>query len=187
MPRSRYPRTVAGRRRRRRQLAWLKLHRGVTENPPGSNRGGAITVAQRALGAWLIGLAWCGVWVGAGLRAAGVNLGARPWHLASVEQIEDEARACHRPWLCWLTPAAMPNWRRQNRGGLRGAAVVLFGRGVHVETVRWYLPLLGVLITDGGNTSSGDAGSQSNGGGAFRRVRRLRDVHGFAIPDYSRP
>lgn len=187
MPRPKYPRTRAGRRRRRAQLAWLKRNRGTVESPPGSNRGGLITTSQRLLGPWLIGLAWCGVWVAAGLRAGGVDLGEKPWLLASVEQIENEARAGRRPWRCWLTPAEGLAWRRRNRGGLRGAAAVMFGPGVHVETVRWVFPRLGLLVNDGGNTSSGDVGSQSNGGGAFRRVRRLRDVHGFAIPDYSRP
>jgi hypothetical protein len=41
-----------------------------------------------------------------------------------------------------------------------------------------------VVVTEGGNTSNGSLGSQSNGGGAFRRERRLGDVHGFARVNY---
>ena len=41
-----------------------------------------------------------------------------------------------------------------------------------------------VIVTDEGNTSSGSAGSQDNGGGAFRRERRMRDVYGFALVDF---
>jgi hypothetical protein len=43
---------------------------------------------------------------------------------------------------------------------------------------------LGLIRTEGGNTGSGDAGSQANGGGAYPRLRRLSDVHGYARVDY---
>lgn len=50
----------------------------------------------------------------------------------------------------------------------------------------------GVVVADDGvtltviegNTSSGEAGSQANGGGVFARVRPLADVHGFALVNY---
>ena len=69
----------------------------------------------------------------------------------------------------------------------RGDAVVLFGQGVHVGTLRsaaWAYRKLGLIVTDEGNTSSGNAGSQDNGGGSYRRLRRISDVRGFALVDF---
>jgi hypothetical protein len=169
---------------RGRALRWLTNHRGITEDPAGSNRDNrsdGITAAQRRLGSWLIGLPWCGVWFANALLAGGVaGVGYR---LASVVNIEDDAKAHRRPFRGWVTTAD-PSWPKKV---LRGDGVVLFGRGVHVETVRstaWAYRKLGLIRTEGGNTSSGNAGSQDNGGGAFPRYRRIADVHGFALVDY---
>jgi hypothetical protein len=159
---------------------WLSSHRGITEQPAGSNRDDrkdGITAAQQRLGNWLVGLAWCGTWAANGLLAAGVK--GVSFRQASVALIEDDARAGRAPFRDWL-PAG--SYHRV----LRGDLVVLFGRGVHVETVRGFKKVGGVLyvITDGGNTSSGTAGSQSNGGGSYRRLRPLSSVYGFARVDY---
>jgi hypothetical protein len=45
----------------------------------------------------------------------------------------------------------------------------------------------GSLITVEGNTSPGDSGSQSNGGGVFRRIRPTRYVVGYGRPRYAPP
>lgn len=162
---------------RGRALRWLTKHRFTTEDPPGSNsdhRHDGIRAAQQALGAWLVGLAWCGVWCAAALRAAGVK--GVTHRLASVANIEDDARRGDPPFRAWTTDP---------KRVLRGDLVVLFGRGVHVETVRsmrWRR--VGLIRTEGGNTSSGNAGSQSNGGGSYPRWRSLADVHGFALVNY---
>jgi hypothetical protein len=94
------------------------------------------------------------------------------YRLASVSLIEDDARARRAPFG--------HGWTTDPSKVLRGDLVVLFRRGCHVEMVRSIDLKRGLLITDGGNTSAGSAGSQSNGGGSYRRVRSLRDVHGFA-------
>lgn len=164
---------------RGRALRWLTNHRGCTEQPYGSNsdhRKDGIRAAQLRCaggGAWLIGAPWCGVWAYNALRAGGVH--GITSRLASVALIEDDARGKRGPFRGWTT---------SSRSALRGDLVVLFGRGVHVEVVRQVFPRLGYLITEGGNTSSGNGGSQANGGGSFRRIRRLRDVHGYALVDY---
>jgi hypothetical protein len=169
---------------RGRAMRWLTNHRGITEDPAGSNRDNrsdGITAAQKRLGTWLVGLPWCGVWFANALLAAdvdGVN-----YRLASVANIEDDAKAHRKPFRGWITTGD-PNWSQKV---LRGDGVVLFGRGVHVETVRstaWAYRKLGVIRTEGGNTSSGNAGSQNNGGGSYARYRRISDVHGFALVDY---
>jgi hypothetical protein len=168
---------------RGKALHWLSTHRGLTEQPANSNtdtRSDGIRAAQMRLGAWLVGLAWCGVWAANALLAAGVR--GVSWRLASVNLIEDDARAGRAPFRDWLAPT-VANMRRV----LRGDLVVLFGRGVHVGVVRAFKFVRGVgwvVITDEGNTSSGNAGSQSNGGGSYRRERPLNVVHGFARVDY---
>jgi hypothetical protein len=102
------------------------------------------------------------------------------YRLASVAFIEDDARAGRAPFRDWLAPAG---WK----GVLRGDLVVWFGRGVHVEMVRGFKQSGGqvYVLSDGGNTSSGTGGSESNGGGSYRRVRPLSQVHGFARVNYS--
>jgi hypothetical protein len=61
--------------------------------------------------------------------------------------------------------------------------VVLFGRGVHVEMVESVHP--GYVKTIGGNTGPpSGSGSQSNGGGVFRRSRPLSQCRGFALVRY---
>jgi hypothetical protein len=171
---------------RGRALRWLTRHRGITEQPAGSNRdqrADGITAAQRRLAGWLVGKAWCAIWHLNALIAAGVA-GARNPALAGVATIEDYARARKAPYgRGWVTPAE----RGWHKHVLRGDAVVLFGRGVHMETVRsvaWVYRKLGLIRTDGGNTSSGNAGDQANGGGAFPRWRPITVVRGFALVDY---
>ena len=175
---------MAQRSRRRRRLLtprgkalrWMTRHRGCSEQPYGSNtdrRKDGIRVAQQRFGAWLVGQPWCGTWCANALHAAGVR--GVTGRLASVALIEDDARARRRPFR---------GWTRDPGKVLRGDLVVLFGRGVHVEMVRSVDRRRGLLITDGGNTSAGSGGSQSNGGGSYRRVRSVRDVHGFALVNY---
>lgn len=171
---------------RGRALRWLTKHRGITENPAGSNRDkrvDGITAAQRRVAGgadYLVGQAWCGTWCAAAALHAGVKIHS-PERWASVAFIEDDARAERNGFR---------GWTNGTKGVLRGDLVVLFGRGVHVETVRATFPLgrskrYGWILSDGGNTGPGDSGSQANGGGAFRRWRRLSDVHGFALVDYG--
>jgi hypothetical protein len=172
---------------RGRALRWLSSHRGITEQPPGSNtdqRKDGIRAAQERLGHWLVGAAWCGTWAANAALAGGVDMD-KPYRWASVGFIEDDARAKRNGFRGWIDkPAATgAQWRRVYRADL----VVLFGRGVHVETIRssaWIYRKLGLIRTEGGNTSSGDAGSQDNGGGAFPRWRRISDIHGIALVDY---
>lgn len=167
---------------RGRALRWLTNHRYLTEQPANSNtdnRKDGIRKAQIdcAGGAnWLVGQPWCGVWCFNALQAAGVKgISSR---MASVGFIEDDAKARRAPFRGWSTDP---------KRAIRGDLVVLFGYGVHVETVRstaWAYRKLGLIRTDGGNTSSGSAGSQANGGGSYPRWRRLSEVHGFALVDY---
>lgn len=171
---------------RGKALRFMSTHRGITEQPAGSNtdtrpnaqdKRWGIRKAQQALGAWLVGTPWCGTWCAAALRKAGVA--GVNYRLASVALIEQDARARRAPFWDWQPPGAY-------KKVLRGDLVVLFGGGVHVGMVRSFKKIGGrtYVVTDEGNTSSGVSGSQSNGGGSYRRVRPLTDVHGFARVDF---
>jgi hypothetical protein len=171
---------------RGKTLRWHTNHLGLTEDPPGSNSDHRVDGIRKAQidcaggGTWLIGLPWCGVWCFNGLQAAGVR--GINYRMASVTNIEDDARAergCYRGWLGPRT-----GWDQWGDRLFRGDLVVLFGRGVHVETVRDVDRDARLIRTNGGNTSSGNSGSQSNGGGSFMRWRSIDDVHGFALIDF---
>jgi hypothetical protein len=158
-------------------LAWMAGHRGITENPSGSNtdnRSDGIRKAQidcAAGGSWLIGTPWCGEWCFNALQAAGVE--GIDYNLASVAWVESQARAGKAPFTGWTTDGdhAEP-----------GDLVVLFG-GDHVAMVREVHS--DYVLTEEGNTSSGSGGSQSNGGGSYQRQRsRSSDTHGYAKVRY---
>lgn len=163
---------------RQKSAEWHEAHVGITESPPGSNRdsrtdGIRASQIKCAGGAtWLVGQPWCGVWCFRGLLAAGKvsESGSYSW-LASVAAIEDRARAGLPPFRGWTTDGDKAD---------TGDLVILFGRGVHVATVRDVRS--STVLTWEGNTASGSAGSQSNGGGSFKRERsRGGDTYGYAL------
>ena len=161
-------------------LAHMKRRVGYTEQPASSNcdsRSDGIRTAQDHTaqnGTWLRYQPWCGCWCYYALETAGVPaIGS--W-MASVASVEDYARARAKCFAGWTTDRS-----RIKAGDL----VVIGGRGVHVGMVRGPLQGDGGLPTVEGNTSSGPGGSQSNGGGAFERVRYPSEIYGFAIVRYS--
>lgn len=167
----------------------MTQHRGVTEQPANSNtdrRKDGIRASQLRLGKWLVGAAWCGTWYASALLAAGVK--GVSYRQASVAYIEDDARAKRAPFgRGWLGGPAARNPRKIKVHVFRGDAVVLFGRGKHVEMFRELTYKKGagwIIVTDGGNTSPGKGGSQANGGGAYRRERPLSEIHGFALANF---
>lgn len=173
---------------RGRALRWMTNHRYLTEDPAGSNRDNrrdGITAAQKRLGDWLVGLAWCGVWVCNAALAAGVKI-AKPYRWASVAAIEADAKAKVNGFRGWIARPA--RFGRHWRNVYRGDAVVMFGPGVHVEMIRdcsWRCRARGFIRTEGGNTSpEGGTGSQSNGGGSYPRRRSIADIHGVALIDF---
>lgn len=149
---------------------------GYTEQPAGSNcdnRSDGIRTAQTKTadgGTWLLYQPWCGCWCYYALQAAGVaKLGS--W-MASVASIESYAKAASYCFTGWTSDRS-----RARPGDL----VCVGGYGQHVETVRGKPQADGGLPTYGGNTSSGSSGSQSNGGGAYARVRYPSEVRGIAL------
>lgn len=157
---------------RQRAVSYAKSFAGVVrEVPYGSNSGGIITTWQRRLG--FSRAPWCGIFAGCMLLRAG--LGGVTARIASVGAIEDDAKARRGCFRGWTT---------NPRNAYTGDLAVLFGYGRHVELVDHVDLKRGVVYTIGGNTSSGSGGSQSNGGGVYRRTRPLSVVRGFALVNY---
>jgi hypothetical protein len=161
---------------REKSERWHNAHLGITESPANSNcdsRSDGIRNAQDtcANGTWLRNQPWCGVWAFMGLYQSGkVKSGTDSW-MASVASIEDYAKAGKGPFRGWTTDGAKAK---------KGDLVVLFGRGQHVGTVRSVDS--GYCHTWEGNTSSGSSGSQSNGGGSYKRDRsRSSETYGYAL------
>jgi len=154
---------------------WHDGHLGITESPPDSNcdsRSDGIRTSQDgcANGTWLRYQPWCGCWAWSGLYAAGKVKKGDSW-LASVASIEDYAKAGKGPFKGWTTDGSKAK---------KGDLVVLFGRGQHVGTVRSIDS--SYAYTWEGNTSSGSSGSQSNGGGSYKRQRsRSGETYGYAL------
>jgi hypothetical protein len=153
---------------RDRALAWMESHRGLYEDPDGSNcdsRSDGIRAAQDrcANGSGLRNQPWCGVWCWNALDAAGVeNLGY--WNMASVEWIESTARAKKPPFTGWTTDGDTVK---------PGDLVCLFSPGQHVGMVRSVSS--GSVSTEEGNTSDTSAA---------RSRSRSTDVVGYAKVAY---
>lgn len=155
-------------------VRWISAQEGTVETPPFSNDGPKIRRWQRhtARGAFYLDRApYCGIGCENGLARAGFDTDPR---MASVAWIEDAARSGQGPFDRWTTDP-------RSIGRDEVFLVVLFGRGVHVEGGRKISRLRRAVRTTGFNTSSGVAGSQSNGGGVFRRWRPFEQVHGYAV------
>jgi hypothetical protein len=155
---------------RQQALDFLAARNGYTENPANSNRdnrSSGISTSQFHCLGW-DGEPWCGCWCFFGAEAAGVA--GIDSSLASVAAIEEEARAGVAPYRGWTT----------DRSRVKpGDHVVIGSYGGHVETVK---KVEGANVrTLGGNTSPGSGGSQSNGGGAYERLRYASEIRGFAL------
>lgn len=154
----------------KRAQHFCALH--VREQPPGSNRGPLIDLWNEAAGV-PAGSSWCASFVHAMFRYAGFDLPGG----ASVQQIRQAARA--RDWIV----------RRPRRGDLacfdwhQGSPYGAFGDHVgfveRVLALRWANgTFTGWIQTVEGNTSPQAqlAGSQSDGGGVYRRRRWIRGI-----------
>lgn len=159
-------------------LRWARMWIGRTEQPPGSNTAPwGLTAWQQAFGGWLVGQAWCGVFAGTALKNAGVVVTSR---VASVALILDDALHARNGMHAVL-------YRRATRMGdvgfgRPGDLLGLFGESTHVAIIERRVP--GGYQTIEGNTSAGDSGSQSNGGGCFRRIRPDSAVVYIVRPQY---
>lgn len=86
------------------------------------------------------------------------------------------------PWIEGRARSGEGGWSWHGIGDARPGDLVLYGSRTadHVELYA------GGGLTYGGNTSSGSAGSQANGGGVFARRRNFSDP-GFPARGVARP
>jgi hypothetical protein len=155
---------------RDRALAWMASHRGLNEQPGGSNcddRSDGIRAAQDrcaamgSSGTWLRYQPWCGVWCANAMQAAGVS--GLTYDLASVEWIEARAKAGKAPFTGWTT----------DRSRVRpGDLVTMFSPGQHVGMVR----------SISGSTTNTEEGNTSDT--SAQRSRAPSDIVGYALVAY---
>lgn len=157
--------------------AHFNSRNGYTEQPANSNcdnRSDGIRTAQdKTAGGstWLRYQPWCGCWCFYALQVVGVQkLGSWMASVASIESYAKSKSYCFTGWTGDRSKVRM------------GDLVVIGGSGVHVGTVRGFSG--SNTLTWEGNTSSGNSGSQSNGGGAFERTRSPGEVYGYALVRY---
>jgi hypothetical protein len=140
-------------------LSSLRKHIGVTEWPPGSNNNPFAQPAGHANGRF-----WCATYVVACARDAGLKL---PSESAATITMADAFRRagrwCHDPQPGDLGFVDFPN---HNATKIEHVLVVTAVDGDRVHSIE-------------GNTSSGDDGSQDNGGGVYEKVRPRKWVVGF--------
>lgn len=146
-------------------LSWARAQIGTKEQPPGSNRGPLIDQWQRLC--QVFAAPWCGCFVNRALMAAGFP--AQPW-LRFCPWIEQKAKAGEGGW----------SWHSEPRAG----DLILYGarEAQHVGIV----DDPSKHSTVEGNTSSGNAGSQDNGGMVAARMRDWSSP-GFPVRGFARP
>lgn len=143
-----------------RAVTWAMSHKGVTESPPNSNRGKLIDEWQHDVD--MLAQPWCGAFVHAALKHAGVkSLSSRMRYTPFIVTDAKQGVNGLEKVVAW--------------GDRRKGDLLLFNwDGGVVDHVGLYT---GATLADGsiqtveGNTSSSNAGSQSNGGGVFVRTR----------------
>ena len=155
-------------------LAFAESRIGTTENPAGSNWGHPVQDWIKAAG-YSSPVPWCGCACNAFLMAGGLPSGAG-W-IGYTPAIIAHAKAGTGGWSWHGTADGQP-------GDLALFDTPGGDPAVHVEMVEKRNGP--TSYTDiGGNTSSGDGGSQSNGGGVFRRQRSTEGT--FRIVGFARP
>jgi hypothetical protein len=121
----------------------------------------------------------------------------QPWCGSFVNWIFHNTGTGGEPSVVW-TPGGAASYKSKGRlisrnsGDVRPGDVIFFdwggsqntGATDHVGLVEAVLPD-GRIQTIEGNTSPTDAGSQSNGGGVYRRIRPRGVVVGFGRPNYA--
>lgn len=137
---------------------------GYTESPPGSNRTKFAAMANH-----VNGRAWCATFAVAMARSVGMHL---PSESASTIQMAAGFKAARR----WHTSPMIGDLAFFHFPG-ESAPINHVGIVEKIST--------GFVTCIEGNTSPGWGGSQSNGGGVYRRTRPYSLVVGFGWPEYK--
>lgn len=153
---------------------------GTTENPPGSNRGpGIISKCQiNILG--YDGIYWCGCYTGDLTRRVG-KVARITSRVAYTPATLEDGRIGQNGFVALVAPQnAKPGDHALFNFGTSSDPVQHTGIVLR-HTIQYGVP---GLVCREGNTSSGSAGSQDNGGGVFDRFRPYSQVVGCARPDW---
>jgi hypothetical protein len=155
-------------------LAWARGQVGTTECVSGSDHE-RIDLWQREFG--LLGVAWCGCFVGYGLRVvAGIT--EIDDRVVWVPFVPEDALAGRHGWSCLVRATeAVP-------GDVAVLSWKATGEPEHVGFVIANDPARRVMRTVEGNTTSGDDGDQAVGGGVFERQRPYERIIACARPRY---
>lgn len=154
-------------------LSNAKRFVGVHENPAGSNTGYPEPNGWESNFA-MHAVSWCGCFAGSMILLAGGHVDSR---VAYCPSIEADAKSGLNGFERWTTD------HRQAKAGWL-ALYCWDGTGVpeHVGVVEKFTASGPVTVE--GNTSSGDEGSQSNGGMVAERQRAWTNVVGYAKPRF---
>ena len=158
-----------------RALEWATELVGTVEVPKNSNRGVLIDDIQKVFG--YKGVSYCALFAQWCYRraCAGLNIPFPFSGTASSQTLYQQA--------------LKKNWIKTDFAELKRGDIVIWRKQKlwlgHVGIVERTFPDLQSFHTIEGNTSSGDSGSQSNGGGIYRKVRYMKKtdftVDGFYL------
>ena len=147
-------------------LEWARSKIGVQDDPPGSARGPEIDEWQEACG--LIGYPWCGAFVAAALRAAGLHV---PREIVWTPTLLEWARTGEHGFSFYT-------WQERVPGDL-----VLFSFGGS----EWEVNHVGLLDLDSRHTIEGNTSIDGSGDEAGGRVVARRDRGGAGVVGCARP
>lgn len=156
----------------KKAIAYAQAYEGTVEDPGRPNRGTQVDKWERLVE--MIAQPWCGAFMYAVLRHAGVKgLSTR---MRYVPYILADAKAGSNG-MDKVVPlsAALP-----------GDLLIFNWDGGEPDHVGMYLgrDKNGGILTIEGNTTSGSAGNQSNGGGVWNRTRLPANVQAVVRPRY---
>lgn len=159
----------------KKALEWAYQLEGILEEPKNSNRGLAIDDIQKVFG--FKGVQYCALFAQYCYKRACTDLNI-PFPFsgtASSQTLYQEA--------------LKKNWAEVDFTKLKAGDIVIWRKFKlwqgHVGIVEAVFPEFGSFHTIEGNTSPGNTGSQSNGGGIYRRTRYMQktdfDVDAFYL------
>jgi len=158
----------AGQKAINRAAKWV----GTTEQPPGSNWGGEVEKFIRFTG-YSFPVYWCGCWA----AWVVVKLGGA--------KIPSRIRLGYAPYITADARANTNGLSAVSFDQARAGDIITLWGGQHIEVVSGK-PQGDSVPTIGGNTSpQAGSGSESNGGGVYRRIRNRSEIDCVARPDYK--
>ena len=160
---------------RARAVNWAKSRVGIVEHPAGSNQGPKITAWQEMSGYPGGGVPWCQCFVNASAYV-GTRKRLNPATIGgyTVSVVEMANNGEHGLKRISLNEARPGDW------------VYFDFDGGGVDHVGLFMSRDGdTVFTIEGNTSSGNSGSQSNGGGVFRRERDRSLIAAVVRPPFK--